>query len=71
MSSKARRLSVLEAARREWEAAHVPLSELRSYVLGLLEIVSQEAGPQTAERIVDRLLSETSARVTQCHTARS
>ncbi len=63
MSSKARRLSVLEAARREWEANHVPAAEVTAFLCHLLRIVGEEYSPAAAERILWHIVAQKAERV--------
>ncbi|MDL2343100.1 hypothetical protein QOL99_02935 [Deinococcus sp. MIMF12] len=60
---KVRRVAALEARRREWEAAHVPLSDLPGFLFAVLSAVEAEAGADAAGQIAGRIVEEKAARV--------
>lgn len=60
---KARRVRKLEDRRREWEADHVPLSDLPGFLFAVLQIVAEEAGRDTAGRVAGRMVGEKAAQV--------
>lgn len=55
-----KRLSALEAAQA---AAHVPLSDLSGWLLAVLNIVSDEAGAETAGRVAGQLIGQKLRRI--------
>ena len=58
-----RRLKQLEGKRREWEAQHVPRSDVTGFIFTVLDIVQAEAGPAVASRIMGRVLVKKAERV--------
>ena len=63
MSGKRDRLDRLEAARRKWEAEHVPLPHVFAYLLDVLSIVQEEAGTAAFSRVAGRMVGEKLRRV--------
>lgn len=61
--TKAARLGRLEAKRRAFQAAHVRVSDLPGFLFAVLDVVGQEAGPDTAGRCAERMLEGQAARV--------
>lgn len=60
---KGQRVARLEAKRQAWEASHVRLSDIPGFLLAVLQIVGEEAGPDTVGRIGNRLVREKAQRV--------
>lgn len=56
MNGKRNRLSKLETAQRKWEAEHIPLPHVFAYLLDVLNIISEEAGPEIASRAAGRVV---------------
>lgn len=71
MSGKRGRLSKLEAARREWERTHLPLSDVWGVLLEMFEIVEAEAGRDAAARIGGRMVAEKARRVGELQRGRA
>lgn len=60
---KVARLARLEAKRRAFEAEHVRASDLPGFLLAVLDIVGQEAGPDVGGRVARRLVEAKAAQV--------
>lgn len=60
---KLARVGKLEAKRRAFEASHVPRSDLPGFLFAVLEVVSQEAGPDVGGRVARRIVEAKAARV--------
>lgn len=58
-----KRLSELEAQRRAFEAAHVRRSDLPGFLFAVLQVVQEEAGTPTFQRVACRIVQGKAARV--------
>lgn len=52
--TRRKRLDTLEAARRKWQAEHIPLREVPAYLRYMLGVIAEEAGSEAADRVAVR-----------------
>lgn len=60
---KVARVGKLEAKRRAFDAAHVPLSDLPGFLFAVLGVVFDEAGPDVGGRVARRVVEAKAARL--------
>ena len=53
----------LEAERAAWEAEHLPLSDAMTVLRAVLQVISEEAGPDIAGRVAGRMIAAKGERV--------
>lgn len=68
--SKKARLGILEDKRRAWESEHLPLSDLPKFLQAVLDVVQQEAGQATFQRVAGRIVGDKLRRVAALSEAR-